>query len=366
MKILFLVPYPLGEAPSQRFRFEQYFTFLKEVGHDYKVQGFLDQKTWSILYKPGQIFSKAFGIASGFTRRLLILLTAHRYDFIFIHREATPIGPPIIEWLLAKVFKKKIIYDFDDAIWLPNISEENSIAAKLKWHQKVKHIAQWSYKLSCGNEYLANWASQWNDRVFIIPTTIDLVNQHNELHHESSESITIGWTGTHSTAKYLSLIEPALQTLAQKHPTINFSFISNKPIEINLPNLKFIKWNKSSEIEDLNTIDIGIMPLTPDKWSEGKCGFKILQYMALGIPTVASPVGVNKSIIDQGKNGYLAFTPDEWITYLSKLITDKALRNRIGTEGYETVTNRFSTEAIRTRFLDLFSLKSPKSTRKMP
>lgn len=142
MRILFLVPYPPGRAPSQRFRFEQYLDALTAHGHYYHLVPFLSVATWNILYKPGHAAAKALGILGGFARRVGLLFAVPAYDFVFVHREAAPIGPPVFEWVIAKVLGKKIIYDFDDAIWLANTSEANKIAAGVKWHHKVAEIGR--------------------------------------------------------------------------------------------------------------------------------------------------------------------------------------------------------------------------------
>lgn len=355
MNILFLTPYPTDEAPSQRFRFEQYFNSLTEPGHHFTMQSFLDKKSWAVLYQPGHTLIKGWGITKGFLRRFKVLLQLSHYDLVFIHREASPIGPPILEWVIAKVWKKKIIYDFDDAIWIPNTSAENQLAAKLKWHSKVASICRWSHKISCGNAFLAKWAGQYNSNVSIMPTTLDTEHVHNTIKTHHPGPVTIGWTGTHSTLKYLKLIEPVLQKLAQKHPGVNFIIISNQPPQLALGNrLRFIPWRKETEIQDLLKLDIGIMPLTADAWSEGKCGFKALQYMSLAIPTVASPVGVNQTIIESGKNGFLASSEDAWLKTLSSLIEDPKLRASIGVQARAKVEERFSVLANRANFLALF------------
>ncbi len=143
-RILFVVPYPVGKAPSQRFRFEQYFELLAANGLPFDVAPFIDDKTWQILYKPGYAKEKVIGILTGFWRRVTLLFSLGKYDYLFIHREATPIGPPWFEWIAAKMLKKKIIYDFDDAIWIPNTSENNKIVAGIKWHHKVESICSWA------------------------------------------------------------------------------------------------------------------------------------------------------------------------------------------------------------------------------
>lgn len=351
--ILFLVPYPINEAPSQRFRFEQYFEILKQHHHAYAVQSFIDKSTWKILYKPGNTLKKTLGILAGFARRCNILFRLRHFDYVFIHREASPIGPPIFEWFIAKVFRKKIIFDFDDAIWLPNTSGENKIAASLKWHSKTASICKWAFKCSCGNDFLANYARQFNANVVVNPTTIDLENYHSGKKNQLETPVKIGWTGTHTTLKYIDEIIPVLKKIM---PTFNCSFviISNKKPEINLPNLEFIPWKKETEIQDLLRFHIGIMPLTDDDWSRGKCGFKALQYMSLGIPALVSPVGVNTTIVDNGKNGFLCATQSDWEQALSALINNSDLRKQMGENAQHKIETHFSVAANTQNFLSLF------------
>jgi len=353
-RILFLVPYPLQEAPSQRFRFEQYFDKLTQNGHTFSVQSFIDKTTWNILYKPGYTLKKISGILKGFARRFAQLFSLSAYDYVFIHREASPIGPPVFEWLIANVFKKKIIFDFDDAVWLPNTSNANKIAASVKWHSKTGSICKWAYKCSCGNEFLANYARQFNPNAIVNPTTIDLENYHSGTKNQSEIPIKIGWTGTHTTLKYINEIIPVFQILQSK---INFSIviISNKKPEIDLQNIEFIQWQKESEIKDLLRFHIGIMPLTDDDWSRGKCGFKALQYMSLGIPALASPVGVNTQIINNGINGFLCSTPQEWEEALLQLLQNENLRCEMGKKAQQKIASHYSVEANTPNFLALFS-----------
>jgi glycosyltransferase involved in cell wall biosynthesis len=355
MKILFLVPYPVGESPSQRFRFEQYFDLLKKNGIDYTVESFWSLAAWKILYKPGHALSKTVWLKIGFWMRFWHVLKSLRYDWVFIHRECAPIGPPAFEFIMAKVFRKKIIYDFDDAIWLPNTSAENKLAGWLKFHGKVKSICRWSYRVSCGNEWLANYARQFNARVVVNPTTIDTDNLHNPVLFPSrkpNEKIVIGWTGTHSTLPYLQAIVPMLQIIEKKFSLI-IRIISNKNPELQLQSVEFVLWHKATEIQDLVSFDIGLMPLTEDEWSNGKCGFKALQYMALGIPCVASPVGVNTRIINHGVNGFLCVDEREWLKTLETLIQQPTLRKSLGVAGRQTVVEKFSVSSNASIFFSL-------------
>lgn len=354
MNILFLVPYPTDEAPSQRFRFEQYFGALESAGHSYKVYSFWTKSAWKVLYKSGRHLSKVGHLIFGFIKRWWqVLFLCHRYHIIFIHREVAPIGPPIYEWILAKIFRKKIIYDFDDAIWIPNTSSGNKIASKLKWHSKVRTICKWAWKVSCGNEFLRQFALKHNSQAILNPTTID-TEYHKPKPVSANSKVTIGWTGTHSTLKYLELLSPVLINL-QTNNNYEFIIIANSEPSVEF-NYTFIQWNKSSEIEDLSKFDIGVMPLTDDKWSNGKCGFKALQYMSLGIPTLASPVGVNTDIIDAEKNGYLCSSTEEWITTISKLINNHKLRNEIGEQGRKQVEKNYSIKSNRSNFISLFDI----------
>ena len=202
-RVLFLTPYPFDTAPSQRFRHEQYFGALARAGVEYGIRTFLDEETNDILYKKGMMAKKALGVSKGFLRRFKHLYEARSYDCVFVHRELAPIGPPIFEWILAKLLRKKIVYDFDDAIWLPNTSEHNQIAAKLKWHKKVASICKWAHKVSCGNDYLCDYAREHSQDVVLNPSTIDVDDHHNRIKNQATEKVVIGWTGTHSTIGYL-------------------------------------------------------------------------------------------------------------------------------------------------------------------
>src|SRR5882762_798229 len=148
MKVLFLFPYPIGKSPSQRFRFEQYFEKLNDTGIKFDLAPFWGMNAWTDLYRPEKYINKTIGLIGGIVRRFLVLFRLSRYHFVFIHREALPLGPPVIEWFLSRVFRKKIIYDFDDSIWLPNTSKENRVVSSFKFHSKVKSICRWSYKVS--------------------------------------------------------------------------------------------------------------------------------------------------------------------------------------------------------------------------
>ena len=352
-KILFLTPYPLNSAPSQRFRFEQYLPFFKKEGISYKVVSFLDKKTWAIFYKKGYTLQKVIGILKGIINRHLVVFYLHNYDKVFIHREACLVGPAYFEWLYAKVFQKIIIYDFDDAIWIKDVSEVNKKLSWLKSPNKTAKIISYASTIIAGNTYLANYALQFNKNVQVIPTTIDVGYHSKKNNITSIEKIRIGWTGTITTNNHLQLIFPVLAEIKKKYPQVELVMISNAPIIDSSIETNYLKWDRETEINDLSTFDIGIMPLPNDEWAKGKCGFKGLQYMALEIPTVMSPVGVNTEIIQDGVNGFLAKNEQDWIEKLSILIESKELREKIGKEGRKTVVEMYSINAQQEEFVKI-------------
>lgn len=353
--ILFLVPYPMKHAPSQRFRVELFLPELDKAGITYKIQSFLDEQTWDVLYKGGGFISKVWGVTKGFARRWKIVLSGlSRYDFVFIHREAAPLGPPVFEWIISKALRKKIIYDFDDAIWIQNTSKENKLVSWIKAFWKVKYICKWAHKVVGGNDYLCEYARSFNKRVVKIPTCVDTVNGHNRLKDQHTDKMIVGWTGSHSTMKFLDEIVPVLVELQTKYD-FEFVVISNKPPAFELPSLRFIPWMEETEIEDLLKLNIGVMPLEKDPWCEGKCGFKLIQYLSLGIPAVASPVGVNTVIIEEGVNGFLCKTKEQWSKSLIFLIEEEQSRFQLGEAGRKGIEKDYSIRSQTEKFLGLFS-----------
>lgn len=354
-KILILCPYPYDTAPNQRFRHEQYLEILERNGYQYAIKSFIDEQTQRIIYKKGYFFSKVAGILKGYLRRFSHALQARHYDFIFVSREAAPLGPPVFEWMIARLFRKKLIYDFDDAVWLPNTSENNKIVGFLKWHGKIASICKWSYKVSCGNNYLKAYAAQFNNNTVLNPTTIDTDHHHNRLKDQHTERVVIGWTGTHSTIPYLSRLIPVLQQLEQQYD-FDFMVISNRAPGFKLRSLKYIPWSKEREIDDLMKFNFGVMPLEDNAWTRGKCGFKALQYMALGMPAVVSPVGVNTQIVTAGVNGFLCESDEDWYQALEQLILNASLREKMGRESRKTIIERYSVSSNASNFLSLFEV----------
>lgn len=354
MKVLFVVPYPVGVAASQRVRVEQFLPYLAGKSITYKVAPFWDKRTWAILYKKGNLLLKALGTANGFLKRTILLTQLHKYNYIFVHREATPVGPPWFEWAAARIFRKKLIYDFDDAIWLENTSAENSAAAKYKQHTKTGKICAWSHKVCVGNSFLGAYAARYNNRVCLIPSTINAAQKYKSIKAQQTRRVAIGWVGSHSTVPYLAQLEPVLQQLEQ-HYAFDFVVIADRKPDLKIKSLKFIPWHAETEVASLLQLNIGVMPLPNTEWAQGKCAYKALQYMALGIPAVVSAVGANTEAVPHGVTGYTCTTQQEWYASLEKLLLNADLRTRIGAAGKAWVIEKYALEAHQHTFCQLFT-----------
>lgn len=354
--ILFIVDHRLNRSPSQRYRFEQYLNYFKSYGYNWELSEIITEKDDKIFYHPGNYFKKAIIVLKSFFIRLKDLQRSKNFDIVFIQREALLIGSSFFE---KKFYKKNnVVFDFDDSIWLLDTSPENKKFEFLKNSDKTKVNISNAHAVISGNTYLANYAKQFNKNVTIIPTTIDTSIHKPISKNLASETkkIVIGWSGSISTMKHFEMAIPVLKELLIKYPNqleihvIGQASYKNKELEIISKS-----WHSKTEVEDLNCFDIGIMPLPDDEWAKGKCGLKGLSYMACGIATVMSPVGVNTEIIQHNYNGYLATTQNEWLDALSTLIENKEMRELIGRRGLETVVKRYSVEANKHLYIDVFN-----------
>jgi glycosyltransferase involved in cell wall biosynthesis len=352
--ILFLVQYPENVSPGQRFRFELYKNLLESNGFKVTTLPFIDKYGYAVIFRSGFFIRKSLAVLKGFFKRFKLLFHVHKYSFIFLQSGVTPIGPPLFEWILIKGLGKKIIYDMDGAIWMEKFSEKNRLPQILRSVNKVSLICKWSYKVSCGNEYLCNYARKYNNNVVYNPTCVDTEKSHNILTNHEVQRVTIGWTGSFSTLKYLDILEPVLKQLQEKYE-FDIKIICNQQPSINLKNLHYVEWSPENEVAELSTCQIGLMPLTNDEWSEGKCGFKLIQYLSLEIPAVSSAVGVNKIVIDHEVNGFLCESEDEWYKAIEKLIMDQDLRKSMGKEGRKKIIQQYSLSSNEQNFLALFS-----------
>ena len=352
-KILFLTLHRPDRSPSQRFRFEQYLQFLSKEGIEYEFSYLLNEKDDKIFYSNGRVLAKAFIVVKSFFKRLKELYLVRKYQVVFVQRECFMLGVSFFERQFAKS-GAKLIFDFDDSIWLQNVSDANKTFVWLKNPHKTAKIIASSSLVVAGNPYLKNYASRYNSNVVIVPTTID-TNEYRKIDLiKDARKVVIGWSGSITTIKHFEYAIPFLKEIRDKfYDLVEFRVIGDSKYVNEELSIKGLAWNKQTEIADLSSFDIGIMPLPDDEWAKGKCGLKGLQYMALEIPTIMSPVGVNTDIIQDNVNGFLASDINEWIDKLTLLIESEQLRREIGTRARSTVVEKYSIESNKELFLSL-------------
>ncbi|RYZ28327.1 MAG: glycosyltransferase [Chitinophagaceae bacterium] len=352
-KVLILCVHRPNRSPSQRFRFEQYLDHLRQNGYEIHFSYLLNEKQDKAFYKPGQYLVKLWILFASTAKRIKELLQIGKYDLVYVQREAYMLGTAFFEKQMAK--KVPLIFDFDDSIWLQKVSEGNKKLGFLKNANKTAELVKAAQMVWAGNEYLAQYARNLNNQVVVIPTTIDLDVYQREPSVKDGR-ICIGWSGSFSTIEHFQTAIPALLRIKNKYrDKVHFSIVGDGRYYCKELDTQGKPWQASTEIKDLSQMDIGIMPLPDDEWANGKCGLKGLQYMSLGIPTLMSPVGVNSEIVQNGVNGYLPVTEDDWVNYLSLLIEDEALRKRIGDAGMQTVREKYSTQSWKNKYLHYFN-----------
>jgi glycosyltransferase involved in cell wall biosynthesis len=353
-RMLVLSPFP-EEGAGYRFRIGQYIPQLEQAGYEVTVSSFFSPSFFRLVYKKGRYGRKALAFLALALRRLRSVASLRRYDLVYIYREAFPIGPAFIETAISGDGHPPIVYDFDDAVFLPNVSEANRFVASLKYPRKIPSILRRSRGVIAGNSYLADYARQFNRSVVMLPTAVDTERfRPRTTPRDADAPLVVGWIGTPTTAPYLTQMAEVFRQVARTHPfTLR---VSGAADDVQIPGVAVenLPWSLEREVELFNTCDVGVYPLTDDEWSRGKCGFKAIQFMATGVPVVAAAVGVNREIVEHGVNGFLASTPDEWITALTRLLDDAALRARFAAAGRATIEARYSTHVNLPRLLATF------------
>ncbi len=342
LRVLALSPFP-EEGAGCRFRVAQYIPYLREAGIDVTISSFYTPEYFRIVYKPRNYLRKALAFLPLAFRRLLELQELNHYDLVLLYREAIPLGPPFIERVIARS-GTPIVLDFDDAIFMSNVSEANRAIAFLKNPGRVAEVIRKSTHVVVGNEFLAGYARRHNDNVTVIPTVVDTTRfvPRADRDRMAATGPVVGWIGSPTTSHYVEAMAPLLRDAAARHPfTLKISG-AGKKVRFEGVTVQETPWSLAHEVELFNSCDLGIYPLTDDDWSRGKCGFKAIQFMACGVPVLASAVGVNREIIKDGENGFLASTPDEWATKLDRLLGDPELRARFADAGRKTIEERYS------------------------
>lgn len=348
MKVLLLSRYSYLAA-SSRYRFYQYLPYLKSQGINVGITTLLDDNHLQQIYFGSRSNSYA-KLMQAYWNRLSQVWQSQTFDLVWLQMESFPWLPGWLESLFLRMAPPYIV-DYDDA-WFHRYDQHSSVLVKGLLRGKIDSVMRNAMLVVAGNKYIAERAERARARrIEILPTVIDLARyQATEQPH--NETFTIGWLGSPSSDQWLQTIRPALQEVCRDKNVKVVTVGAKNPNLDDIP-LEMRQWSDETEVQEIQKFDVGIMPLTDSLWERGKCGFKLIQYMACARPVVASPVGVNSEIVTHGVNGFLASTQEEWVTALRTLKNDVALRQRMGEAGRKRVEERYCLQVTAPRLAEL-------------
>lgn len=294
----------------------------------------------------------SFILLKNFLRRYIDVILSFRYDVVIVQKDVLPLG----QLSLLKLFNKRIIYEFDDAIWQPNPATGESLISKLVFKYRrhsLQRILEKSTLVLAENSYLARYSRQFNQNVEIISAPIDIKKYSPAKKNGGRKGLVIGWLGSPTTKYLLESIERPLSEIGRKYPGICLHNIGGGEVSMKNILVKNIQWREEQEVSELRLFDIGLMPLDDSEFNKGRLGYKIIVYFAMGIPTIASDMALNKEVIKNNKNGFLVKDSSEWIAAIEMLITDKKLRENIGNQGRIEAENKYSLDICAKKYIRL-------------
>jgi glycosyltransferase involved in cell wall biosynthesis len=353
-RILFLLPHPEEDA-GFRYRVQQFIPYLNDAGHQCTIWPFSTPRLYEALRSHGLLLRKVSSAAYCTVRRISQLASVSSFDLVVIQREVYPFFAPLMEsWALRH---PRVVFSFDDAIYAGHSDLDalnHPMLYRLKYSSGIDHVIRKSFHVIAGNRILADYARKVNPSVSVVPTVVDcsryVVQPTLERH-----PVTIGWVGSHTTAPHLRMVEPVLRKLAAARPgKVRFRFYGFPEYRPELPDCQSFPFRLHAEMVDLHSLAIGLMPLPDTEWCRGKCAFKAIQYMASGVATVASPVGITPDLIRHKVNGLLANSPQEWFEALKLLVDESDVRARLIQAARRTIEASYSLQLWGPRFAALF------------
>jgi len=339
MKVAALVPYHTDFCAGQRFRIELWARHLRSRGIEVDYFPFASTDLTSALYQKGRTLGKAQRMLLCFVDQLSRVMVASKPDVVFIYREASLIGPSLIE-SLTKRWKAPIIYDIDEPLFVPYVSPSNGWLSALKFGSKTHSLFRMSAQVFAVNKAIADYASRFTRNVSIVPMAVDTERYRPGLKPAGLKP-RIGWVGTITNQPNLELVAKPLARIAETRGAI-LRVIADEPVSLPGVEVEFVKWNYEQEVSLLQDCQIGIVPVRASAWSPWKFFFKLIQYMSLGLAVVATPTGSNLEIVRDGVNGLYADSEDEWYEKVVQLIDNPTLRDSMGKAARETAVNNFS------------------------
>lgn len=356
MRILILTRYGSLGA-SSRMRFFQYLGWLESASWICDISPFFNDLKLESRYRKGSYGFLA--ILRAYFSRIGRLSGRHRYDLIWIEKEALPWFPVSIErWLLRGV---PYVLDFDDAVF-HNYDRHRLLAVRTLLGRRLDHLMEGASLVVAGNDYLAERAvdagARWVEK---LPTVIEL-SRYSIAKPELASIPRIVWIGSPTTVRYLTGLQKALAAVAARVP-FTLRVIGGGPINMPGLNLEIVDWSADTEVSAIAGCDVGIMPLEDSPWERGKCAYKLIQYMACGLPTVASPVGANLDVVIEGETGYFAKDEDNWINRLEYLLRNPDVRKRLGENGRERVEAEYCVERTAPKLIEFLSTASERNSK---
>jgi len=354
-RILIVCPFPQGVAAGQRLKYEQYFDHWRENGYEIVVSSFMDSAMWGIVYTRGNYIAKILGTLRGYFRRLLDIFCLGRFDVVYIFMWVTPVGSSLFERIFRSL-SHHIIYDVEDNVLMEKGNELNPFVKVLRGPGKINYLIKTADHVITSSPFLNDYCLEINRNkaCTYISSSVDTDRFLPVNSYSNDKKITMGWTGTFSSKIYLDLLRNVFLEL-NKRLDFKLRVIGNFQYDFPGIDLEVIQWTKEKEVEDLQGIDIGIYPLVQDEWVLGKSGLKAIQYMAFGLPTVATNVGTTPMIIRQMENGWLVKTDEEWIDALETLVKNPELRRNMGEAARLTVLENYSTHVIKSTYLSILN-----------
>jgi glycosyltransferase involved in cell wall biosynthesis len=354
-RILIICPFPQGVAAGQRLKYEQYLDSWRKTGYDVVVSSFMDDAMWRVVYTHGNFITKIVGVARGYIRRIRDIFRLFRFDIVYVFMWVTPVGTSLFERIFRSC-SNNVIYDIEDNLLIETGNQLNPFSKLLKSPKKTRYLIETADHVITSSPFLNNDCLRINRNhaCTYISSSVDTDRFLPVNDYKNDDKVTIGWTGTFSSEIYLSLLGNVFLEL-NKRVDFKLCIISNFDYKFPGIDLEVIQWSKENEVKDLQRLDIGIYPLLQDKWVFGKSGLKAIQYMAFGLPTVATNVGTAPIIIKQMKNGWLVKTDEEWVHALETLVKNPELRRTMGEAARRTVVENYSTHVIEPAYLSILN-----------
>jgi len=344
MEVLALIPNQYGHAPGQRSSIELWDSVLAPAGINIHYAPFETERLHEVLYRPGHYATKVREMVRAYIERIRLLGDLKRFDAVFVYREAALLGPAFLEKMVARR-GLPIIYQLDDPLFIPYTSPSNGYLSYLKFFGKISEICRLSKVVMVNSTQIREYVSRYNQNIWQVPSVVDTAQYvfRPDLLEEKPDEVCIGWSGSPTTIGNIRVIAGALRQLAER---VKHRVHLIGGTEFDLPGVPYVaqKWSAATEVADLRKMQVGMVPLPVNEWNKRKFYMKTAQYMALGIPTVATPLGSNPEVVEHGVTGFLADSEEEWIEYLGLLIKDHELRLQMAHAAAAAAKKKYSLE----------------------